>query len=90
MISEFRIDRPGVYKRRDGQDVCLWPTLCSTHWTWMQVGHEYPMAYLNSGNYLTFMRGDCGVDIVAYVGPLPAEILQRMAEALALAGEAPQ
>jgi hypothetical protein len=29
-------------------------------------------------------------DIVAYVGPLPAEILQRMAEALAAAEYQPQ
>jgi hypothetical protein len=56
----------------------------------MQVGSEYPMAYLDSGDYLTIVRGDSGYNIIAYVGPLPADILQRMREALALAEEPKQ
>ena len=88
MTTEFRIDRPGVYRRRDGEHVCLLPTFSTSVWRWMQVAEEHIELYRDDGCY--WLGGETEYDIVAYVGPLPAEILQRMADALAAAEYQPQ
>jgi len=87
MTSEFRIDRPGVYRRRDGTEVCLWPRLCTSEW-WNGEDANEPAAgdtYRTDGRLIHSHKTH--LDIVAYVSPLPADILQRMREALAMAEE---
>jgi len=56
---------------------------------WFAICSDPPASYQDNGS---FWRGDyeSSFDIVAYVSPLPAEILQRMAEALAAAEYCPQ
>ncbi len=90
MTTEFKIDRPGVYRRRDGSEVCLWPTFSDSPLQWFTVSHKLPMSYKDNGDF--WVGGEeSEFDIVAYVSPLPADILQRMREALALAeGDEPQ
>ena len=90
MTSEFRIDRPGVYRQRDGEDVCLWPALSTGPMRWVTIGADYISSIGDDGRYWA-LGTESPHDIVAYVGPLPVEILQRMREALALAeGDEPQ
>jgi hypothetical protein len=89
MSSDFKIDRPGVYLARDGEEVMLWPTFSEAVWQWVAIGTEYPSSYSRDGCY--WCGGEPSPhDIVAYIGPLPADILQRMAEALASAECNPQ
>ena len=89
MTTEFRIDRPGVYRRRDGVEVCLWSSGSNAPWLWVQIaGSESAGAYQVNGRF--WWEGESSVDIVAYVGPLPADILQRMADALDAAEYRPQ
>jgi hypothetical protein len=89
MTAEFKIDRPGVYRRRDGSEVCLWPAFSESPLQWFAVGHKLPMSYKDNGDF--WVGGEeSEFDVVAYVSPLPAEILQRMREALALAEEPKQ
>lgn len=90
MTSEFQIDRPGTYRRGDGKDVYLWPSLTLSELRWVQLCSDWPMAYLDDGRYLRLGHDEPALMIVAYVGPLPAEILQRMQDALKQAEEAPQ
>jgi hypothetical protein len=101
MTTEFRIDRLGVYRRRDGEHVCLWPTFSTGVMQWVAVSTgnrpkparpllRHPLTYRDDGCYWASCRIS-EYDIVAYVGPLPTEILARMREALALAeGDEPQ
>jgi hypothetical protein len=90
MTTEFRIDRPGVYRRRDGTEVCLWPALSTGVMRWVKVAGTYISSYGDDGHYW-ILRQESPYDIVAYVSPLPTEILARMREALALAeGDEPQ
>ena len=90
MTSEFRIDRPGVYRRRDGVEKYLWPTFSSCPLRWVAVGDDAPVKYMDTGE-LWIKSEESFWDIVEYVGPLPTEILARMREALALAeGDEPQ
>ena len=89
MSMEFRIDKPGVYRRRDGVEVCLWPSGSNAPWLWVQIaGSESSGAYQVDGRF--WWEGESSVDIVDYIGPLPADILQRMAEALDAAEYQPQ
>ncbi len=89
MTTEFRIDRPGVYRRRDGSEVCLWPAFSESPLQWFAIGHKLPMSYKDNGDF--WVGGEeSEFDIVAYVSPLPAEILQRMVEALAAAEYQPE
>ena len=89
MTTEFKIDRPGVYRRRDGSEVCLWPTFADSPLQWFTVGHKLPMSYKDNGDF--WVGGEeSEFDIVAYAGPLPAHVLQRMAEALEAAEYCPQ
>jgi hypothetical protein len=89
MTTEFRIDRPGVYRTRNGEHVCLWPTFSTGVWRWMRVAGSHISSYRNDGHYW-FADKTSPYDIVAYIGPLPADILQRMRQMLALAEEHPQ
>ena len=89
MTTEFRIDKPGVYRRRDGTEVCLWPTFADSPLQWFSVGHKLPVSYKDNGDF--WVGGEeSEFDVVAYVSPLPADILQRMLEALAMAEEQTQ
>ena len=89
MSNEFRIDKPGVYRQRDGKEVCLWPTLSTGVMRWLSVAGTYISSYGDDGRF--FLNGETSShDIVAYVSPLPAEILQRMADALAAAEYQPE
>jgi len=91
MTSEFKIDRPGVYKMRNGNRVPVWcNAVCENMGAkWMSLGHQIGMAWNDKGRRYYICESDN--DIVAYVGPLPTEILARMREALALAeGDEPQ
>lgn len=91
MTTEFRIDRPGVYRRRDGTEVCLWPIFSTGNamLQWAEIQSDLPD--LHGSNGRCSWERLWPKDIVAYVSPLPTEILARMREALALAeGDEPQ
>ena len=90
MNSEFRIDRPGVYSDRYGRQVSLWcnPGRANLPGNWISIGPRCGVTYQSSGRIHDGMQ--TSGDIVFYISPLPADILQRMAEALALAKEPPQ
>jgi hypothetical protein len=90
MTTEFKIDRPGVYRRRDGKLAYLWPTFSLSQLRWFALFAELPASYKSNGAF--WISGEeASFDIVAYVGPLPVDVLQRVREALALAeGDEPQ
>ena len=92
MTTEFRIDRPGVYKTRNGRRVYVWPLLFSREWWSGEDGNSGAAAsselYRADGRLLE--THETAFDIVAYVGPLPADVLQRMVEALESAEYQPQ
>jgi hypothetical protein len=91
MTTEFRIDRPGVYRRRDGTEVCLWPIFSTGNamLQWAEIQSDLPD--LHGSNGRCSWERLWPKDIVTYVSPLPTEILARMREALALAeGDEPQ
>jgi hypothetical protein len=92
MTTEFRIDKPGVYKTRNGRRVYVWPLLFSREWWNGEDGNSGAAAssdlYRVDGRRLESHA--TAFDIVAYIGPLPAGILQRMAEALEAAEYQPQ
>ena len=84
MTGEFKIDKPGVYKTRNDRRVYVWPLLFSREWWNGEDGNSGAAAaselYRTDGRLLE--THETAFDLVAYAGPLPAEILQRMAEAL--------
>ena len=92
MKTEFRIDKPGVYKTRNGRRVYVWPLLFSREWWNGEDGNSGAAAacelYRTDGRLL--QSHETAFDLVAYISPLPADILQRMAEALEAAEYCPQ
>jgi hypothetical protein len=92
MTTEFRIDKPGVYKMRNGRRVYVWPLLLTRDWWSGEDGNSGAAAasdlYRANGRLLP--KRDSEYDIVEYAGPLPADILQRMAEALEAAEYQPE
>ena len=92
MTTEFRIDKPGVYKMRNGRRIYVWPLLLTRDWWSGEDGNSGAAAaselYRTNGRLLSNRESE--YDIVEYIGPLPADILQRMAEALAAAEYCPQ
>lgn len=92
MTTEFRIDKPGVYKTRNDRRVYVWPLLLTREWWSGEDGNSSACAaselYRSNGRLLP--KRDSEYDIVEYISPLPSDILQRMAEALALAEESPR
>jgi hypothetical protein len=92
MTTEFKIDRPGVYKTRNGRRVYVWPLMFSREWWSGEDGNSGAAAacelYRTDGRLL--QSHETAFDLVAYIGSLPAEILQRMAEALEAAEYCPQ
>jgi hypothetical protein len=91
MTTEFKIDRPGVYRDRSGKHVNLWPTFSDGHKQWMEIGtFNAGTAYFTNGQFWSTQGHFAAWDIVAYVSPLPVDILQRMAEALEAVEYQPQ
>ena len=93
MTTEFRIDKPGVYRRRNGEEVCLWPTFADpmAYLKWIEIGAGVYIPHLHASSGRQSWKEELPLDIVAYVGPLPTEILARVREALSLAeGDEPQ
>ena len=92
MTTEFKIDKPGVYKTRNGRRVYVWPLMFSREWWNGEDDNSGAAAacdlYRTDGRLLD--THETAFDLVAYAGPLPAEILQRMADALAAAECCPQ
>jgi hypothetical protein len=92
MSSDFRIDKPGVYRMRNGRRIYVWPLLLTRDWWSGEDGNSGAAAaselYRANGRLLP--KRDSEYDIVEYAGPLPAEILQRMADALDAAEYCPQ
>jgi hypothetical protein len=92
MTTKFKIDRPGVYKTRNGRHVYVWPLMFSREWWSGEDGNSGAAAacdlYRTDGRLL--QSHETAFDIVAYAGPLPAHVLQRMAEALEAAEYCPQ
>jgi hypothetical protein len=92
MTSEFKIDRPGVYEMRNGRRVYAWPLLTTRDWWNAEDGNSSACAaselYRANGRLLP--NRESQYDIVEYIGPLPADILQRMADALNAAEYQPQ
>lgn len=84
MTTEFRIDRPGVYVNRCGEHKNIIPTGFPDKWCVTAI-HGMPKFVHGNGRVSIAWRSE--YDVVAYVGPLPADVLQRMREALALAEE---
>jgi hypothetical protein len=87
MTTEFRIDRPGVYVNRCGEHKNIIPTGFPDKWCVTAI-HGMPKFVHGNGRVSIAWRSE--YDLVAYVGPLPADILQRMAEALEAAEYCPQ
>ena len=88
MTTEFKIDRPGVYRDRSGRHVNLWPTFSDGHKQWLEIGtFNAGTAYFTNGQFWSTQGHFAAWDIVAYISPLPADMLQRMREALAMAEE---
>jgi hypothetical protein len=84
MTSEFRIDRPGVYKMRNGRRIYVWP---------LPLPRQLWAA--EDGN----LRHSCGrlvlhdesvYDVIEFVSPLPESLLRQVHEMLGMAEEAPQ
>ncbi len=92
MTTEFKIDKPGVYKTRNGRRVYVWPLMFSRDWWSAEDGNSSACAaselYRTNGRLLPNRESE--YDIMEYIGPLPADILQRMAEALEAAEYCPQ
>ena len=92
MSSEFRIDRPGVYKMRNGRRVYVWPLLFSSSWWSGEEGDSSACAaselYQSNGRLLP--KRESEYDIVEYIGRLPDHMLARMRRALAEAEEISQ
>jgi hypothetical protein len=92
MTTEFRVDRPGVYKTRNGRRVYVWPLLLTRDWWSAEDGNSSACAagelYRTNGRLLSNRESE--YDIMEYIGPLPADVLQRMAEALEAAEYCPQ
>jgi hypothetical protein len=84
VTSEFKIDRPGVYRMRNGRRIYVWPLLFTSSWWSGEDGDSSACAaselYRNDGRLLP--HRDSQYDIVEYIGRLPDDMLQRMAEAL--------
>jgi hypothetical protein len=88
MTNEFKIDKPGIYRRRDGKEVIVWPLFRTNRWWSGEERYSEPgfsNIYQDNGRLLQRRESQC--DITAYIGKLPAEMLQRMREALTLAEE---
>ena len=92
MTTEFRIDKPGVYRMRNDRRIYVWPLMISRKFWIGEEDHGCEISssdvYFTSGRLLEDRQSQ--YDIVAYVSPLPADILQRMAEALDAAEYCPQ
>jgi hypothetical protein len=92
MTTKFRIDKPGVYKMRNGRRIYVWPLLLSRDWWSCEDGNGSASAprevYRSNGRLLISRESE--YDIVEYVCPLPAEFLHRMVEALDAAEYQPQ
>jgi len=92
MTSEFRIDRPGVYRMRNGRRIYVWPLLLTRDWWSGEDGNSSACAaselYRTNGRLLSNRESE--YDIMEYIGPLPADVLQRMVEALESAEYQPQ
>ncbi len=86
MTTEFRIDRPGVYVNRYGEHRIVMPTGFLDKWCVTLPGR--PLHVRSDGRVSFAYRDDN--DIIAYASPLPADVLQRMVEALAAAEYCPQ
>ncbi len=86
MTTEFKIDKPGVYVNRCGELRMVIPIGLPDKWCVTLLGSPL---YVRSDGRVSFGHRDDD-DILAYVRPLPADVLQRMAEALAAAEYQPQ
>jgi hypothetical protein len=90
MTTEFQIDKPGVYRMRNGNRVPVWCNAGCENMDakWVSLGHQIGMAWNDKGRRYYTCKSEN--DIIAYVSPLPAEILQQMVDALAAAEYQPQ
>jgi len=92
MTSEFRIDRPGVYKMRNGRRIYVWPLLLTSKWWSAEDGNSSACAagelYRDDGRLLE--RRETEFDIVEYIDRLPDDMLARMRRAIAEAEEPSQ
>jgi hypothetical protein len=86
MTTEFRIDKPGVYVNRCGELRMVIPIGLPDKWCVTLPGSPL---YVRSDGRVSYGHRDDD-DVIAYVRPLPADVLQRMAEALAAAEYQPQ
>jgi hypothetical protein len=88
-MSGFKIDKPGVYKMRNGRRIYVWPLLLTSNWWSAEDGNSSACAagelYRDDGRLLE--RRETEFDIVEYIGRLPDDMLHRMRRALAEAEE---
>jgi hypothetical protein len=88
MTTEFRIDKPGTYQDRNGFPVHLWPLLNEHGQQWVEIASlNAGVAFFSNGCY-QHNRNKHEFDIVAYLSPLPEDILQGMRNAMKQAEEA--
>ena len=81
MTTEFKIDKPGVYVNRCGEHRIVMPTGFPDKWCVTLPGG--PKYVQSDGRVSYAYRNE--YDIIAYASPLPADVLQRMVDALAAA-----
>jgi len=89
MAAGFKIDKPGVYRLRNGKRVYVWPLLISRR-LWSSEEDDAETSELQLTNGRVIEGRETQYDIVEYIGRLPEEILQRMRDALKQAEEAVQ
>jgi hypothetical protein len=92
MAAGFKIDKPGVYRMRNGKTIYVWPLMVSRDWCIAEEDHTHLVSsaelYFTNGRLL--QSHETAFDIVEYIGRLPENLLQRMRDALAQAEEAQQ
>jgi hypothetical protein len=88
-MSGFKIDKPGVYRLRNGKRVYVWPLLISRQF-WSSEEDDSQTSELHRTDGRVVENRETSYDIVEYIGRLPENLLQRMRDALAQAEEAQQ
>lgn len=84
MTNDHRINKPGVYRRRDGEHVYLWPTFSRGPLKWFAICSESPMSYKSNGAFW-IGNEESSFDIVSYVSPIPVSVMGSIQDAFILA-----
>jgi hypothetical protein len=84
-MAEFKINKPGVYRMRNGRRIYVWPLLLTSKWWSAESACSASELYRDDGRLLQHRETE--FDIVEYIDRLPDDMLARMRRALAEAEE---